>query len=713
MLLRFRRVPIVALQVALVGVSNYVAFLLRFDGVLPDWARQVFWSALPWLIVIRALTFVPFCLYQGLWRYTSIYDLLAVMGGVLVSTAVFATVAISPLVRGPYPRSIFLIDALVLTVLLGGLRLGRRVWAEVSVRSDRGGRRVIIYGAGDTGANIAREMRQDRALGLRPIGFVDDDPSKTGQRIQGLRVLGTRAELPSVIARYRPTEIVLALPTAAPKALRAIVRTLEQYKLPIKTLPRLRDLVSDQAQLAQIRPLVVEDLLTRAPVGLDTTAVKRLIQGRRVMVTGAGGSIGSELCRQILQLRPACLVPFDRHENGLHEIRLELEDRRTHVGLHPVLGDVADRTVVEATLARYLPEIVFHAAAYKHVPLMEDHPCEAIKNNVRGTRILAQAAERAGVDRFILVSTDKAANPSSVMGAAKRIAELVVQAQAQGSGTSFSIVRFGNVLASNGSVVPRFLQQIHRGGPVTVTHPDIRRFFMLIPEAVQLMLHAAAQAASGTTCVLDMGDQIKVADMARNLIRLSGLVPDEDIPIEFIGLRPGEKMQEELIGRGEALQATGVEKVFSVVGPPVRPDLMERVQALEVQACTGNHDAVVSGVKALVDGFGAVEATAPMEGAVPSGPSPEACGGLRCPRCGAPALHRSKRRRLGDRLRRHLSMRRPYRCAACGWRGWLERPRAGVSLSVEPAPSIDLSALDLAGAWGPTPKRAFAPRDLY
>ena len=422
-----------------------------------------------------------------------------------------------------------------------------------------------VFGAGDAGEMIVRDMRTKSSQPYRPIGFIDDDRAKVGLRIHGVPVLGTRHDLSAILERYKPHEVLIAIPRAEPAAMRAIVRSLEPFKIPIKTLPNLRDLIDGKVELAKIRSLSVEDLLVRAPVGLDIQPVKSLIAGRRVMVTGAGGSIGSELCRQIAGLKPATLVMFDRYENTLHDIRVELDDRKHAFGVIPVIGDVTDASRVNAVLAEHQPEIIFHAAAHKHVPLMEENPCEAVKNNVRGTRVLAQAADAHGVDRFIMISTDKAVNPTSVMGASKRVAELVVQAQAVGSGTSFSIVRFGNVLGSNGSVVPRFLDQIKKGGPVTVTHPDMRRFFMLIPEAVQLVLHAASQAESGATYVLEMGEQVKLLDMARDLIRLSGLIPEDDIKIEFTGLRPGEKLYEELVGADEEARPSAVEK-FCVSG---------------------------------------------------------------------------------------------------------------------------------------------------
>ena len=455
----------------------------------------------------------------------------------------------TPLGPPIYPRSVFIVDALLLMLLLGAVRLSRRVFAELP--RPHHGKRVLIFGAGDAGELIVRDMKASASYGYHPVGFVDDDKAKVGLRIHGVPVVGTRAELPAILRRYRPQEVILAIPHAEPVTIRAVVRALEQFKVPIKTLPALRDMIDGKVALSEIRNLSVEDLLSRAPVGLDPAPLKYLIGGRRVMVTGAGGSIGSELCRQIARLKPASLVMFERYENSLHAIRIELDDAHKPFGLHAVVGDVTDPIRVDEVMRQYAPEIVFHAAAHKHVPLMEENPCEAVKNNVRGTRLLAQAAEECGVDRFILISTDKAVNPTSVMGASKRLAELIVRARAAGSGTSFSVVRFGNVLASNGSVVPRFLEQIKKGGPVTITHPEIRRFFMLIPEAVQLVLHAAAQADAGATYVLEMGEQVKLLDMARDLIRLSGFVPDSEIAIEFVGLRPGEKLYEELSGADE------------------------------------------------------------------------------------------------------------------------------------------------------------------
>jgi FlaA1/EpsC-like NDP-sugar epimerase len=406
--------------------------------------------------------------------------------------------------------------------------------------------------------------------------------------------------------RHHPHEVLIALDQPDPAALHRVVDALQPFKIPITTIPTVKDLLDGKVAVGQIRSLSIEDLLPRAPVGLDPTRVRHLISGRRIMVTGAGGSIGSELCRQIADLQPASLVLFERYENSLYAIANDLQDRKTasEVDIAPVIGDVTDRHRVTSVIIQHRPEIIFHAAAHKHVPLMELNPCEAVKNNVIGTRVVAETAQQLGVDRVILISSDKAVNPSSVMGATKRVAELILQAMAPASRTRFTTVRFGNVLGSNGSVVPRFLDQVKSGGPVTVTHPEIRRYFMLISEAVQLVLHAAALGDGASAYVLQMGEQMKVADMARNLIRLSGFVPDQEIAIQFVGLRPGEKLSEELASADEILQSSAVEKILRVTTsrfPP--PALLQQVQQLGDLAGNGQSQAVVKQLCAIVPGF--------------------------------------------------------------------------------------------------------------
>jgi FlaA1/EpsC-like NDP-sugar epimerase len=719
LVLPFRRIFSLVAQLALVVISNRIAFALRFDGAAPPWAVSSFWQMLPWLVAIRALTFIPFRLYAGLWRYTSVYDLQMLIGGVATSTVLFAAAVHSPFGPAVYPRSVLITDAIILTVLLGGLRLARRFWAQYS--RSRPSRRVLVFGAGDAGELIVRDMKHNEWYGMHPVGFVDDDRNKVGRRIHGVPVLGTRDEIAQIVKREHPDEVLLAIPRADPAAVRSIVRILEPFNLPIKTLPNLRDAIDGKVELKQIRSLAVEDLLSRAPVGLDGATIKQLIAGRRVMVTGAGGSIGSELCRQIVGLKPASLVMFERYENSLHAVRLELEDRRGPVGVHPVIGDVTDAARVIEVLKQHQPEIIFHAAAHKHVPLMEENPCEAIKNNVRGTRVLAQAAELYGVDRFILISTDKAVNPTSVMGASKRIAEMVVHAQGQGSGTSFATVRFGNVLGSNGSVVPRFVEQIRRGGPVTITHPDMRRFFMLIPEAVQLVLHAAAQAENGATYVLEMGEQVKLVDMARDLIRLSGFVPDEDIKIEYIGLRPGEKLYEELVGSDETASPSAVEKILCVRSTRKASDsFFADIDRLEGEAAEGFTKVVLASMRAIVGNYfnpnecpaepdvvaAPVAAVALVEAA--AGPDEQPC-----PKCATGRVRRSRARVMTERIRKGFTADRLYRCTECDWRGWLTPLQFGDATAVPAVPVPDLRALDGLGSGMASLSRTnFAPRNL-
>lgn len=597
-LIPYHRPIAIAVQVALAVVANYLAFILRFDGVLTEEMQTVFWRGLPVILAVRALAFVPFRLHQGLWRYTSLYDLQGLVLAITTSSALFWVVTRTQLMPFGYPRTVIVIDAVILLVLLGGIRLSRRVYNELVY--PRGGRRVLVVGAGDAGELIVRDMKNDADGAYSPVGFVDSDPKKLGRRIHGVPVLGGPDDLEKIIERSRPAEILIAIPSADPRTLQGLVRKLQQHKLPIKTLPHLRDIIGGRVQIRQIRDLAVEDLLSRAPVDLDRAPLQMLIAGRRVLVTGAGGSIGSELCRQIAEFSPARLVMLDQYENGLHQVAGELRGQGGSAFV-PVIADVSDQRRMEQVFSAYRPEIVFHSAAHKHVPLMEENPCEAVKNNVRGTRIVAECAHRFEADGFTLISTDKAVNPTSVMGASKRLAELLVQGRSRSSGTVFSTVRFGNVLGSNGSVVPQFLEQIKRGGPVTVTHPEVRRYFMLIPEAVQLVLHAAARAENGLTYVLDMGDQIRVLDMAKTMIRLSGLIPDDDIRIDIVGLRPGEKLFEELAGADESAEPSKVSKVLQIrAGSMPTEGLMERVLRLEAEADAGRIESTVTGLFELI-----------------------------------------------------------------------------------------------------------------
>jgi FlaA1/EpsC-like NDP-sugar epimerase len=556
----WRASAVVVTQLALVMLSNYCAFALRFESRIPpdEFARLT--QTLPWLVAVRGTVFLLFRMYDSVWKYTGISEIYNVVVAVASSSAVF-WISLALLHVHGYSRSIVLIDALLLIVLLTGIRMSKQIAAAVC--RAKGAKRVLIFGAGDAGEMIVRDM-QSQPCGYEPVGFLDDDPAKFRQRIHGVPVLGNRDDLARVIAAKRPHEVLVAMPGADPSIVRGIVELLRPFRMPITTLPSVRDIIGGRVAVTQIRDLTVEDLLARAPVNLNVEPVRNLITGRSVLITGAGGSIGSELSRQIAALHPSSLVLYERSEHALYCVSNDLTDRFGSTGVHPVIGDVTDAGRVNQVFERHRPDIVFHAAAHKHVPLMEHNPCEAVKNNVVGTALMTAAADSWAVERFILISTDKAVNPSSVMGATKRVCERIVQRRACDSATRFATVRFGNVLGSNGSVLPRFLEQIRAGGPVTVTHPDIRRYFMLVGEAVQLVLHAAALGERGVVYVLDMGEQIRLVELARDVIRCAGFVPGIQIPIVFIGLRPGEKLSEELVGTDETAIPSSVPKILRV-----------------------------------------------------------------------------------------------------------------------------------------------------
>ena len=605
---KYRRPIIISFDLAFIVLANYLAFFLRFDGQISSDASQLFLMTLPWLIVIRVIAFMVFRLNEGLWRYISIWDLKKIVGGVIAGTVAFYALVYWGFSFTEYPRSIYIIDSILLIGFLCGIRLAVRLFRERKVL--RKTKRVLIIGAGDAGENIVREMQTHSTSSYTPIGFVDDDVSKVGNRIHGVKVLGTRQDLSRILHAHKPEEVLVALPGTESVVLREITAVLAPFNVHIKTLPNLGDILEGKVTISQIRDLAIEDLLQRPPVGLDPQPVQSLIDGKRVLVTGAGGSIGSELCRQIAELNPKALILYERHENSLYTIAGELADRGHSAVTHGVLGDITDIPRVQETLKAFRPDIIFHAAAHKHVPLMELNPGEAFKNNVIGTRLMAEAAAQYGVEYFVLISTDKAVNPSSVMGATKRVAELVVQGMVNRSLTRFLTVRFGNVLGSNGSVVPRFQKQIKAGGPVTVTHPEVRRYFMLIPEAVTLVLQAAAIGEQGAIYVLEMGGQIKLVDLARNLIRLSSHGSDKNIPIQFIGLRPGEKLEEELVGEFEQAIPSSVEKILRIQSVQSFDSglLTQRLNTLEDEKILSHPTSVIELLQQLVPTFHRPEA---------------------------------------------------------------------------------------------------------
>jgi len=462
--------------------------------------------------------------------------------------------------------------------------------------------RVLVVGAGNAGELLARDLLANPSYNYRPVAFVDDDPIKQKAKIHGIPVAGAIRDIGRVTERLEAKEIIVAIPSATPQLMQRILAASEACRVPIKTLPNVKQLLDSAVSMRQVRPVSLEDLLQREPIRTDLQELHPLLEGKRVLVTGAGGSIGSELCRQIARYKPALLVLFERHENSLYALDLELRETYPQVPTKTIVGDATVPELVADVFRTCAPQLIFHAAAHKHVPLMEHNPGEAVRNNVVGTRIVGEAALSAGVEQFVLISTDKAVNPASVMGATKRIAEYVVQDLNRRSRTQFTVVRFGNVLGSNGSVVPIFTEQIRRGGPVTVTHPEIKRFFMTIPEAVQLVLQASVMGQGGDVFVLDMGEQIRVADLARNMILLSGRIPDQDIKIVYTGLRPGEKMYEELFDCDERVEPTAHDKIKRAVSQAaIGPGEFDRhLRELEKLTQGGDQEATMRKLKEMV-----------------------------------------------------------------------------------------------------------------
>jgi FlaA1/EpsC-like NDP-sugar epimerase len=577
----WREIALMGIDVAAVVAVGLLAFVVRFaaDGrpIPPEYWR-VYLVTLPVIIPIRIILYRLFGLYSQAWSYASVMELLRIVAAVTVD-AVITTVIIFSVAAGGFPRSVIVLSYLLRIVALGAIRFALRIRREWLTRRKHGGlgrNRTIIFGAGDAGAMIAREYGKHAELGCEVVGFVDDDPRKQGLRIAGVPVLGTRAGLADLARRHRVTHMVIAMPSVKGSVVRDVVGIGRAAGVQVKTLPGLYELVGGQVTISQIRDVQIEDLLGRDEVKVDLQAIAEYLAGETVLVTGAGGSIGSELCRQVARFGPSQLLLLGHGENSIYEIDLELRSRFPDLDVRPVIADVQDEARIRRVFEMYRPGVVFHAAAHKHVPMMEYNPEEAIKNNIFGTYNVAKAADFYRAKRFVLISSDKAVNPTSVMGATKRAAECAVQSLARTSHTVFVAVRFGNVLGSRGSVIPLFRRQIAAGGPVTITDERMIRYFMTIPEAVQLVIQAASMGQGGEVFVLDMGKPVRIIDLARDLIRLSGLEPGVDIQIKPTGIRPGEKLFEEMLTAEEGTQATRHERIYVARSDAIPQALLDR-----------------------------------------------------------------------------------------------------------------------------------------
>ncbi len=551
--------------------------------------------------------------YGRYWPFASMPELDLMMKAIAIGEALTTAIAfiiLRVLSLPMYPRSIPFLDFMLSTFAVAGPRLILRWLYYRAMKKEsseaRPQKRVLIVGAGKGGYLTLQEIEHNPDLGLLPVGFVDDDPGKKGMTLGGnLRVLGATDDIPTLVKAYHVHQILIAIPTAAAAEMRRIVELCRQTDAAVLTLPGIYELISERVQVQRFRPVEVTDLLARPPVQTDCSDVAALLTGRCVLVTGAGGSIGSELCRQIARCKPARLVLLGHGENSIYRIHGELSEHFPTLELAPVIADIRDAERIAQVFAQHRPAVVFHAAAHKHVPMMEANPLEAVSNNVGGTRTLLHAAETWGVEHFVAISTDKAVNPSSIMGATKRVAEYLVRAAAQRSGRAFVAVRFGNVLGSRGSVIPLFQRQIAEGGPITVTHPDIERYFMTIPEAVQLVLQAATLGKGGEVFVLDMGSPVKIVDLAREVIRLSGLEEGRDIDIVFTGLRPGEKLYEELFTSEENRTRSRNQKIFFAQNGKISAEGIE--QDVEALLGAGNYEEMMGRLGALAPGYRVLE----------------------------------------------------------------------------------------------------------
>lgn len=592
---RSRMIALFIVDMLTVVLDSYLAIILRFklDNI---WVPEEYMSSVEHYMIINVITtviiFLLLNLYNRVWSYASLYEMLLIVCAAMLSTA-FQAFGFS-LLYLPIPRSYYFFYFILLSITTLITRFSYRILHTMQngiKKSAKHSRNTIVIGAGEAGNMIIKELKSSKYLNQKVVCVIDDNPSKKGKYIHGIRIVGGRDMIQEAAKKYDAEEIILAIPSAGNKATRDILRICNLTDCKLKILPGMYQLINDEVGVSNLREVSIEDLLGRDTINIDMESVGQYVSNKRVLVTGGGGSIGSELCRQIAAHNPKLLIIFDIYENNAYDIQQELVRKYPNLKLEVLIGSVRNTSRIESVMEYYRPDVVFHAAAHKHVPLMEDSPNEAIKNNVFGTYKTARAADKYGVKKFVLISTDKAVNPTNIMGASKRMCEMIVQTFSKYSRTEYVIVRFGNVLGSNGSVIPLFKKQMEAGGPVTVTHPDIIRYFMTIPEAVSLVLQAGAYAHGGEIFVLDMGEPVKIADLAKNLIRLSGYTLGVNMEIKYTGLRPGEKLYEELLTKEEGLQKTANDLIF--IGKPLEFDevhFLSQLRELEKAAMEESPD---------------------------------------------------------------------------------------------------------------------------
>lgn len=605
MSLIYNRLPIILHDIVMVGVAWTLAILIRYEWPLFPDVEATLWQALPIVIIVQSLVLWQGGLYRGIWRFASLPDLLSILRTAFIGTLSIALVLVLFNRLALIPRSSLLFYPFLLIIFLGLPRLIFRVWNEHSfnflLTDQTHPKRVLILGAGTSGDMLVRDMLRIRGNEYMPIAFLDDNPRLHGGDVQGVPVLGNFDQLVETIESMQIDLIIIAMPSATDEQMRRVVDLCKGCEMPVMTLPKLDQLVNRQVNFGALHDIAIDDLLGRAKIKLDWNIIRLGLRDKVVMISGGGGSIGSELCRQVAALNPTALIIFERCEYNLYKIELQLREEFPDLVLYAHLGDIVDSVAIRHILAKYKPEVIFHAAAYKHVPMLQLQAREAVRNNILGTQALVEAAVDYACKTFVMVSTDKAVNPTNIMGATKRAAEIFCQIMNENSNTNFITVRFGNVLGSAGSVVPLFKQQIAKGGPVTVTDPEINRYFMTIPEACQLILQASAMGKGGEIFVLDMGKPIKISYLAEQMVRLSGKIPEQDIKIIYTGLRPGEKLHEELFYTDEKLSATNHPKILLAAHRHNDSEiLIKNVRQLAKDCDDYNQENIIKGVKQIV-----------------------------------------------------------------------------------------------------------------